>query len=89
MSEVGEKQHKFDVLLLLEVQSYPNVYNIQSKEFKDTGLYWVEDKWQNAVDGLDVGLKPLLIDHLYNRTFKKRGIKRVKNWKQIRQLLVK
>ena len=59
------------------------------KEFKDTGLYWVEDKWQNAIDGLDVGLKPLLIDHSYNRKFKKRGIKRVKNWKQIRQLLVK
>ena len=36
-------------------------------EFHGTGLWWVEDKWTNALAGLKYGLKPLFIDHPYNR----------------------
>ena len=58
-------------------------------EFHDTGLYWVEDKPANAVAGLKYGLKPILIDHPYNRDFNHPEIIRVNNWKQIHEILSK
>ncbi len=58
-------------------------------EFHNTGLYWVEDKPKNALAGLNYGLKPIIIDHPYNRDFNHPDITRVNNWKQIHELLVK
>jgi hypothetical protein len=58
-------------------------------EFHDTGLYWVEDKPKNALAGLNYGLKPILIDHPYNRDFNHPEIIRVNNWKQIHEILSK
>ena len=58
-------------------------------EFHDTGLYWVEDKPKNALAGLKYGLKPILIDHPYNRDFNHPDIVRVNNWKQIHEILSK
>ena len=57
--------------------------------FHDTGLYWVEDKPKNALAGLSYGLKPILIDHPYNRDFNHPDIIRVNNWKQIHEILCK
>ena len=56
-------------------------------EFHGTGLWWVEDKPENALLGLEYGLKPLLMDHKYNRKFKHSNIKRVSNWKEIRTII--
>ena len=56
-------------------------------EFHNTGLYWVEDKPNNAVAGLKYGLKPILIDHPYNRDFEHPDVIRVSNWKEIHQIL--
>ena len=56
-------------------------------EFHNTGLYWVEDKPNNAVAGLKYGLKPILIDHPYNRDFDHPDVIRVSNWKQIHSLV--
>ena len=56
-------------------------------EFHDTGLYWVEDKTNNALAGLKYGLKPILIDHPYNRDFEHPDIIRVNNWQEIHKLL--
>ena len=56
-------------------------------EFHNTGLYWVEDKPKNAVAGLKYGLKPILIDHPYNRDFEHPDVIRVSNWKEIHQIL--
>jgi uncharacterized HAD superfamily protein len=58
-------------------------------EFHDTGLYWVEDKPKNALAGLKYGLKPILIDHPYNRDFDHPDVIRVNNWKQIHEILSK
>ena len=58
-------------------------------EFHNTGLYWVEDKPKNALVGLNYGLKPLLIDHAYNRDFKHPDIRRVNNWKEIHQIIAR
>jgi hypothetical protein len=56
-------------------------------EFHNTGLYWVEDKPNNAVAGLKYGLKPILIDHLYNKDFDHPDVIRVNNWKEIHQIV--
>ena len=56
-------------------------------EFHGTGLWWVEDKPENALLGLDYGLRPLLVDHVYNRKFKHQNITRVSNWKEIRSVV--
>ena len=56
-------------------------------EFHNTGLYWVEDKPKNALAGLNYGLKPILIDHEYNRDFDHPEITRVNNWEDIHKLL--
>ena len=58
-------------------------------EFHNTGLYWVEDKPKNALAGLKYGLKPILIDHPYNKDFNHPDIIRVNNWKQIHEILSK
>jgi len=56
-------------------------------EFHNTGLYWVEDKPNNAVAGLKYGLKPILIEHPYNRDFDHPDVIRVNNWKDIHQIV--
>ena len=58
-------------------------------EFHNTGLYWVEDKPKNALAGLNYGLKPILIDHPYNRDFNHPDIVRVNNWKQIHEMIAR
>ena len=56
-------------------------------EYKDTGLWWIEDKPENALAGLNVGLKPLLMEHGHNMSFKHDEISKVKNWKEIYDLV--
>jgi hypothetical protein len=56
-------------------------------EFHNTGLYWVEDKPANAVAGLKYGLKPILIDHPYNRDFDHPEVTRVNNWQDIHEIV--
>ena len=47
-------------------------------EFHGTGLYFIEDKWTNALAGLKYGLKVLFINHPYNQKYKHPDITRVK-----------
>jgi len=56
-------------------------------EFHNTGLYWVEDKPKNALAGLKYGLKPILINHQYNRDFNHPDVIRVNNWQDIHEIL--
>ena len=52
--------------------------------YKDSGLYWIEDKLENAEAGLEVGLKPILIEHGFNMNDKlDPNIKKVVNWKEV------
>ena len=56
-------------------------------EFHGTGLWWVEDKPENALAGLEYGLRPLLINHTYNSKFKHNKITRVADWKHIYKII--
>lgn len=53
------------------------------QEFEGTGLLWVEDKPENALKGLELGLRPVLISCHYNKNFSHPDVMRVNNWKQI------
>ena len=52
-------------------------------EYKDSGLYWIEDKWDNAVVGANMGLIPLVMRDETNAKFTDSRIKHFDNWIQI------
>jgi len=54
------------------------------EEYRDTGCVWVEDSYDNAVLGADMGLQSLLMDHPYNQNVERRsGVSRVFDWENI------
>lgn len=53
-------------------------------EYKDSDLFWVEDKVENAIAGQHAGLKPILIEHGFNMNYElPEGIYKALNWKDI------
>jgi hypothetical protein len=58
-------------------------------EYKNSELYWIEDKTVNANLGAKLGLKSLLINHTHNETQDTvDGVVRVGNWAQIVDIIV-
>lgn len=55
--------------------------------YKDSGMWWIEDSWKNAVKGADLGLKSIIIDHKYNQNEDSR-ITRVQTWKEIADIII-
>ena len=53
------------------------------EEYEGTGLYWIEDKWSNAVAGYKYGLKPIVLEHGHNMMEYHPDIVILKNWKAI------
>lgn len=51
--------------------------------YRDSGLWWIEDKIENAIVGHDIGLRSMLIEHGHNMNFVHTSIPVVKNWKEI------
>ena len=49
----------------------------------ERGHWWIEDKPENALAGLEAGHRPILIDHSYNRWFSHPDIPRAENFKQV------
>jgi hypothetical protein len=56
-------------------------------EYRDTECWWLEDKIDNCVAGLEVGLKPLLMEHGHNMDFEHSEIPRVKDWREIYNII--
>ena len=54
--------------------------------YRDSGLYWIEDKPSNADCGYNLGLKIILVEncHYMEHTF---NYPLVKNWKEIYELI--
>jgi FMN phosphatase YigB (HAD superfamily) len=60
------------------------------EKYKDTGMYWIEDKVQNANLGDTLGLKSILIDHGHNLDSKlNNGVVRVGKWAHIVDIIAK
>jgi FMN phosphatase YigB (HAD superfamily) len=55
-------------------------------EYKDSGLYWIEDKPANADVGHNLGLKSILVEHGHNMNHQC-SYPIVKNWKQIYNII--
>lgn len=49
--------------------------------------WWIEDKPENALAGLEAGLRPILMNHNYNEDFEHPDIVRVQNWREIYQII--
>jgi FMN phosphatase YigB (HAD superfamily) len=49
--------------------------------YKDSGMFFIEDKPENAEVGESLGLRSILIEHEHNKDYK--GLKIVKTWKEI------
>lgn len=58
------------------------------EKYQGTGCWWIEDKITNCVAGLGVGLKPLLMEHGHNMDYENPKIPRVKNWREIYNIIV-
>jgi hypothetical protein len=56
--------------------------------YRNSGLFWIEDKIENAVLGADLGLNTIIIDHTYNRELNDPRVKRVYNWKDITGIIL-
>lgn len=58
-------------------------------KYKDSGLYWIEDKTENAVTGAEMGLKSILISHAHNADApNNKNIERVASWADIADVII-
>lgn len=56
--------------------------------YKDSGMWWIEDKWENADVGHNLGLKSILVEHGHNMHHKP-DYAIVKNWREIYDIITK
>jgi FMN phosphatase YigB (HAD superfamily) len=56
--------------------------------YRDSGCTWIEDKEKNAEVGLNLGLNSVLIEHDFNKNYNNSSIVKVRNWKEIYEMLV-
>jgi FMN phosphatase YigB (HAD superfamily) len=52
-------------------------------QYRDTGCYWIEDKWSNALAGYKAGLRCIVLEHGHNMNEYHPDITILKNWKEI------
>ena len=58
------------------------------EKYKDSDLYWIEDKFENAICGLNKGLRPILIEHGFNMNNElPEGMKKVVNWREVYEII--
>jgi hypothetical protein len=55
--------------------------------YRNSGYYWIEDKITNCQVGTELGLKSILIEHGHSLEFQDPGILKVKNWKEIYNII--
>lgn len=55
--------------------------------YRDSGLWWVEDKPENTDIGYEFGLKSILIEHGHNMYHNPTKYPVVKNWREIFELI--
>ena len=59
---------------------------VELVKYKDSGLFWIEDKPSNAVLGYQYGLRPLLMSTAHNRGYHG-GVWRVNTWNDIYRII--
>ena len=61
--------------------------NYALEEYANSGLWWVEDKPENAEVGLDLGLKSVLMEHGHNMHHTNERIPVDKTWRELNELI--
>ena len=56
--------------------------------YKDSGMWWIEDKYANFKTGLNIGLKSILVEHGHNMNDDITGGFKAKSWKEIYDIIV-
>jgi hypothetical protein len=57
--------------------------------YRDSGMYWLEDKTENAVTGAQIGLKSIIIAHGHNEdAVGMTDIERVASWADIADIII-
>ena len=56
--------------------------------YKDSGLFWIEDRTENAELGQRLGMKSLLIANGHNYTYQHDDIRVVKDWSEIYEIVL-
>lgn len=56
--------------------------------YRKTGLWWIEDKPENAQLGWTLGLKPILVEHGHNMHHYHEDIPKVRDWREIYELVI-
>jgi len=56
--------------------------------YRNSGYYWIEDKIVNCQVGQALGLKSILVEHGHNMDYEHPEIPRVKNWREIYDIIV-
>lgn len=57
--------------------------------YKDSGLWWIEDKASNASLGADLGLKSILINHPHNKYHDDHRLHRVDTWNDLVEMVAR
>ena len=57
------------------------------EKFRDTNLWFIDDRIINVNTAYNIGLKPLLMKHDYNMHYKRDDVKVVDSWQQIYQII--
>ncbi|MBR20260.1 MAG: hypothetical protein CMA64_08990 [Euryarchaeota archaeon] len=55
-------------------------------KYKDSGMWWIEDKVENAQAGAEAGLKPIVIEHGFNMN-EKHKFPVAKTWKDVYEII--
>lgn len=56
--------------------------------YRDSGLFWIEDKFENFELGVKLGLKSILVEHGHNFAQDTTGGMRVKSWEEIYDIVI-
>lgn len=57
------------------------------EQYRDTGCWWIEDKPENAMAGLVVGLKPILMKQGHNQRFSHAEIPVAPDWQTVYSII--
>jgi len=57
------------------------------EQYRDSNLWWVEDKPENAEVGHQLGLQSILIEHGHTRQYIHPAITKVRTWREIYKLI--
>lgn len=78
-------QHLYGKDAIHELDCVDHNYEKQEhlEKYRDSGLFWIEDHYENYDFGVKMGLKSILMDQPWNKEYQEVKGTRVKDWHEI------